>query len=205
MDPSTAIASAWASGISMYGVAAVLGIAGRLDWVESPDWLQRWWVILLALVLFAVEFVVDKVPAVDSTWDAVHTALRPTAGAVLLGGADADAGTSALAVGGAVLALSSHSAKSVLRAFVNTSPEPVSNVAVSLSEDGLVAVLMAFAIANPEVALVLTLLLFVASIVVTIVLLRFARRLWRAWRARLRGAGPDGSGPGRGPDRDAVE
>jgi hypothetical protein len=178
----------------MYGVAAVLGIGGRLDWLTTPEWLQRWWVIAAALVLFAVEFVVDKVPAVDSTWDAVHTALRPTAGAVLLGGADADAGTIALAAAGGVLALSSHSAKTVLRAFVNTSPEPFSNAAVSLTEDGLVAVLMAFAIANPEVALVLTLVLFVASIVVTFVLLRFARRLWRAWRLRLRPSQPDRSG-----------
>ena len=200
MDPSTAVASAWASGISMYGVAAFLGIAGRLDWLEVPAWLERWWVIAVAVALFVVEFIVDKVPAVDTTWDAVHTALRPTAGAVLLGEADADAGTLALAVGGALLALSSHSAKSTLRAFVNTSPEPVSNVVVSLSEDGLVAVLMTMAVADPELALAVTGVLFVASIVVTIVLVRFAVRLWRRWRTRLRGGDP-----GRWPDGDPVQ
>jgi hypothetical protein len=163
----------------MYAVAAALGIAGRLDWAETPAWLQQPWVIVAAIVLFAVEFVVDKVPAVDSTWDAVHTAIRPTAGAALMAGADADAGTVALAALGATLALSSHLAKATLRALVNTSPEPVSNVAVSVSEDGLVAVLMALAIANPEAALVVTIVLFVASIVTTIVLFRFVRRLWR--------------------------
>ena len=96
-----------------------------------------------------------------------------------MAGADADAGTVALAALGATLALSSHLAKATLRALVNTSPEPVSNVAVSVSEDGLVAVLMALAIANPEAALVVTIVLFVASIVTTIVLFRFVRRLWR--------------------------
>ncbi len=77
MDLGTAVAGAWSSGISMYAVAAILGIGGRLDWVDSPDFLQRPWVIVAALVLFAIEFVVDKVSYVDSTWDAVHTVPPP--------------------------------------------------------------------------------------------------------------------------------
>jgi hypothetical protein len=200
VDPATAVASAWASGISVYAVAAVLGIGGRLDWVDAPGWLERPWVIGLALLLFAVEFVVDKVPALDSGWDAVHTAIRPTAGAVLLGGADADIATLALAAAGGVLALSSHTAKATLRALVNTSPEPVSNVVVSTGEDGLVAGLMALAIAEPGWALAITAVLFVASIVTTIVLFRFARRAWRRLFGRRAG-----SGPGRGADRDPVQ
>lgn len=168
----------------MYGVAAVLGLAGRLDWAETPAWLQPWWVIAIAVALFTIEFVVDKIPAVDSAWDAIHTAVRPTAGAVLLAGADAEVTTFALAAAGGLLALSSHSAKATLRAFVNTSPEPVSNIVVSTAEDGLVAALMALALANPEAALVVTLVLFVASIVLTVVLFRFARRLWHRWRQR---------------------
>ena len=72
----------------MYAVAAILGIGGRLDWVDSPDFLQRPWVIVAALVLFAIEFVVDKVSYVDSTWDAVHTVIRPVAGALLLDASD---------------------------------------------------------------------------------------------------------------------
>lgn len=179
MDPGTAIASAWSSGISMYGVAALLGVAGRFDWTDTPAWLQEPWVIALATVLFAVEFVVDKIAAVDSAWDLVHTALRPVAGAVLLGGADLDGPTLLLGLGGGGLALTAHAAKATLRGLVNTSPEPVSNVVVSFLEDGLVATLMAVALANPEVALAITLVLVVASVVVTIVLFRFLRALLR--------------------------
>jgi hypothetical protein len=184
----------------MYGVAAVLGIAGRLDWADSPAWLQRPWVIAVALVLFAVEFVVDKVPAVDSTWDVVHTAIRPVAGAVLLSGADADIATAVLAAAGGGLALSSHTAKATLRALVNTSPEPVSNVVVSTGEDGLVATLMALAIAEPGIALAVTAVLFVASIVTTVVLFRFVRRTWRRLLGRSAGGAPGGR-----PDGDALE
>ncbi len=181
MDPGTAIASAWSSGISMYGVAAVLGLAGRLDWTESPAWLESGWVIAGALVLFLAELVVDKIAYVDSAWDAAHTVLRPAAGAALLGGADLDGSTLAYTVAGGALALSSHAAKASVRGFVNASPEPVSNVVVSLGEDGLVATLMALALTAPEVALVVTLVLAVLAVVTTVVLFRFLRRLLRRW------------------------
>jgi hypothetical protein len=190
VDPGTAIAGAWSSGISMYGVAALLGVAGRLEWTDTPAWLQRPWVIALAAILFAVEFVVDKVAAVDSVWDLVHTALRPTAGAVLLGGADLDGPMLAYAAGGAVLALTSHSAKASLRGLVNASPEPFSNVVVSLGEDGLVATLMALALAQPEIALAVTAVLVVLSVVTTIVLFRFLRRFVRRLRQWSRSAPP---------------
>lgn len=163
----------------MYGVAALLGIAGRLDWTDAPAWLQETWVIAVALALFAVEFVIDKIAAVDSVWDLVHTALRPAAGALLLGGADLDGPMLAQAAGGAALALTSHTAKATLRGLVNTSPEPFSNVAVSLGEDGLVASLMALALARPEIALAVTVVLVVLSIVTTVVLFRFLRRFVR--------------------------
>lgn len=187
MDPSTAFASAWASGISMYGVAAAVGLAGRADWIEAPSWLQQWWVIAVAAVLFAAEFVIDKVQAVDSAWDAIHTAIRPVAGAVIMAGADADLATAVEAILGGGLAFSAHSAKASLRALVNTSPEPVSNVAVSLGEDGLVASLLALAFAQPEIALAVTIVLAVASVATTIVLFRFLRRTWRGWGRWLDG------------------
>lgn len=174
----------------MYGVAALLGVAGRLEWTDTPAWLQRPWVIALAAVLFTVEFVVDKVAAVDSVWDLVHTALRPTAGAVLLGGADLDGPMLAYAAGGAALALTSHAAKASLRGLVNASPEPFSNVVVSLGEDGLVAALMALALARPEVALAVTAVLVVLSVVTTIVLFRFLRRFVRRLRQWSRSAPP---------------
>lgn len=202
MDPATAVTSAWASGISVYAVAAFLGIAGRQDWLESPEWTQRPWVIAVAVALAVVELIVDKIPAVDSVWDAVHTGIRPAAGAVLLSGADVDAGTVALAVGGALLALSSHSAKASLRLLVNTSPEPVSNVVVSTGEDGLVAVLLTLAVANPEVALAITVVLFIASIVLTIVVFKTVKAAWRRLTSRRQRAG---SARGGGADIDPFQ
>jgi hypothetical protein len=201
VDPATAVTSAWASGISVYAVAAFLGIAGRQDWLESPGWTQRPWVIAVAVALAIVELIVDKLPAVDSVWDAIHTGIRPAAGAVLLAGADFDAGTFALGAAGGLLALSSHGAKASLRLLVNTSPEPVSNVVVSTGEDGLVAVLMALAVANPEVAVAITLVLFVASIVLTIVVFKTIKGAWR----RLTRRRQVGSAPGGGPDRDPLQ
>jgi hypothetical protein len=169
----------------MYGVAALLGIAGRLGWTDSPSWLEDPWVIALALVLFAVELVVDKIAVLDSGWDAVHTVLRPVAGAVLASGADhVDLSPAELAAAGAALALSAHGAKAATRIVVNASPEPFSNVVVSLGEDGLVATLMALALAAPEVALVVTLVLAVVSTVVAVVLFRTARRVWRRIASR---------------------
>jgi len=177
---------AWSSGISMYFVAAVLGISGRADWIESPEWLMQPWVIGVALALFVVELVVDKVPWLDSTWDAVHTALRPTAGGILF--STSGDGSDALWMGlaGAGMALSAHLAKASLRALVNLSPEPVSNIVVSLSEDGLVASLMSLAVAYPRAALVVAVALAGVSTVATVVLLRIVRRAWRGWRERRR-------------------
>ena len=77
MDLGTAVASSFSAGISMYGVIALLGIAGRLDWISGNLALEQPWVIALALVLFAVEFVVDKIALLDTVWDGVHTVLRP--------------------------------------------------------------------------------------------------------------------------------
>lgn len=174
----------------MYFVAAALGLAGRVDWVETPTWLQEPWVIGVAVVLFVVELVVDKVAWLDSIWDAVHTALRPTAGGILFAGADSTAGEARhqlwMGLAGAGLALSAHLAKTGLRALVNMSPEPVSNVVVSLTEDGLVAALMGLAIAYPRVALVVAVVLAIVCTVATVVLFVAVRRTWRSWRARRR-------------------
>ncbi len=174
----------------MYFVAASLGLAGRLDWIETPPWLQEPWVIGVALVLFVVELAVDKVAWLDSIWDAAHTALRPTAGAVLFAAADTTAGEARhqlwLGLVGAGLALSAHAAKATLRALVNLSPEPVSNIVVSLSEDGLVAALMGLAIAYPQAALVVAVVLTVIGTVTAVLLFRASRRAWKGWRARRR-------------------
>lgn len=182
MDVGTAIASAFSAGISMYGVIAALGIAGRLDVIDGPSVLERPVVVAVALVLFAVELVVDKLPVVDTIWDTVHAALRPLAGAVILGVApDQDLPLPLAIALGAALAFTSHSAKSATRLLVNTSPEPVSNVLVSTAEDGLVAGLMALAFAHPAIALVVTVVLVGVAVVVIVVAWRLARRVRRRW------------------------
>jgi hypothetical protein len=191
VDLGTAVASAWSSGISMWAVAAFLGIAGRLGWVSSPAFVQEPWVIAVALVLAATELVVDKVAYLDSAWDTVHTVLRPLAGALLLGSSDVSVADGVLLVVGGLLALSSHAAKASARLLVNTSPEPVSNVFVSAAEDGLVALLLALAVAYPGVALVVTLVLAVFTTVAAFLMYRAVRAAWRRrpWVRRRSAAG----------------
>ena len=145
----------WSSGISVYGVVALVGVAGRFGWIEAPSFVEQWWVIGVAVVMFLVEFVIDKIALVDTAWDGVHTFIRPAIGGYLMSTAtDTKLSVAALAVSGVLLALSSHSAKASTRLLVNTSPEPFSNVAVSLGEDGLVFVVMAIAMSRPELAVV---------------------------------------------------
>jgi hypothetical protein len=190
VDLGTAVGSAWSAGISLYGVCALLGIAGRVEWIEAPNFLEQTWVIGLALALFVIELVIDKIAWVDSIWDAVHTFIRPIGGAAITSLAPGQELPLPLMLAlGALLALSSHSAKASARAMINASPEPVSNVIASTLEDGLVGVVMALAIAYPRVALVVTIVLAIASGLVAIVLFRFTRALWRrlqAWRERRR-------------------
>ena len=137
----TAAGSAWLSGINLYATVLTLGMLQRFHLVKLPgglDMLGEWWVIGLAAALYAVEFVADKIPAVDSAWDAIHTFIRVPAGAILAASAFADfdpaVKMAAMILGGG-LALGSHGAKAATRLAANTSPEPVSNVALSLAED----------------------------------------------------------------------
>ncbi len=132
----------WAAGLNLYLATFLLGLAGRLDWLEVPAALERTDVMIGAGVLYAIEFFADKIPYLDNLWDAVHTFVRPL-GAGVLGYLLAGESPSISQIVGAVisgsLALSSHSAKATTRAAVNTSPEPFSNIFLSLMEDGIVA------------------------------------------------------------------
>ena len=189
VDVGTAMGAGWSAGISVYGVVALVGVAGRFGWVEAPSFVEQWWLIGLAVVLFLVEFVIDKVALVDTAWDGVHTFIRPAVGGYLMSTAtDTKFSVPALAVSGVLLALSSHTAKASTRLLVNTSPEPVSNVAVSLGEDGLVVAVMAIAISRPELAIVVVTLLTVASVVVAFVFYRIVRRVSRRLRSGTRRA-----------------
>jgi uncharacterized protein DUF4126 len=138
--------ASWVSGINLYAAVATLGLLGRFAHLKLPgelDVLTSWWVIGVALFLFVIEFIADKIQVVDSVWDVIHTFIRIPAGAVLAATAFGDFDRSiqviALLVGGS-LALSSHGTKAATRALINTSPEPVSNIVVSLAEDVLVII-----------------------------------------------------------------
>ena len=132
--------SGWASGVNAYLVVLVLGISDRLhDTPEIPDALGRWDVLAAATFLYAMEFVADKIPYIDSTWDAISTAIRPTAGAVigvLMAGDAPTLQAAVLGVVGGGTALLSHLVKSGTRLAVNSSPEPASNVAVDAQRMG---------------------------------------------------------------------
>jgi hypothetical protein len=157
----------WAAGLNLYLATFLLGLAGRLDWLDVPSVLQRTDVMIVAGVLYGIEFLADKVPFIDNVWDAIHTFVRPL-GAGALGYVIAGDSPSVAAAAGALLtgalALSAHSTKATTRAAVNTSPEPFSNIALSLFEDGLVAGLLALAIANPVMALVVVIIFAILGI-----------------------------------------
>lgn len=136
-----AMGSAWVSGINLYACVATLGLLSRFSHLRLPgelEMLTSWWVIGVAVGLYVIEFVADKVPWIDSTWDVIHTFIRVPAGAVLAAGAFGDFDRSiqviALLLGGG-LALSSHGTKAATRAVLNTLPEPVTNITASLVED----------------------------------------------------------------------
>lgn len=180
--------SGWASGVNAYLVVLVLGLADRFGGSEAiPDVLGRWDVLALATFLYAMEFIADKIPYVDSTWDAVSTAIRPTAGAVigvLLAG---EADSLEQAVGGVVgggTALLSHLAKAGGRLALNSSPEPVTNVAASLAEDAAVLAVVWFSLEHPRAAAAVAGVLLLVGLVMLVVLGRLVRRGWRRWKRR---------------------
>ena len=135
--------ASWVAGINLYASVATLGLLSRFANLKLPGELEvlaSWWVIGIALFLFAVEFIADKIPIVDSTWDVIHTFIRIPAGAVLAATAFGDFDKSVQVIAfllGGGLALSSHGTKAATRALINTSPEPVSNIVVSVAEDVL--------------------------------------------------------------------
>ena len=185
------LASGWASGINAYLVVLVLGLIGRFGQVaEIPLGLTRTDVLVVAAILYLVELVADKIPYFDSLWDAVSTAIRPTVGAVigLLMAQDAPTlQTAILAASGGAAALISHLVKGGLRLIVNTSPEPASNITVSVGEDLAVAGVTTLAVLNPGLALAIAALLLVAGILLLVLLWSRVLRGWRrfrAWRAR---------------------
>ncbi len=182
---SVLLVAGWTSGTSVYLTAAIVGIAGRMGWMKLPgalDTLQNPFIIALAVLIYAVEFVADKIPLVDSAWDAAHTFIRPAAAAAAgyLGGTEyGPAAQTGLALLTGTIALDAHALKSTTRLAINTSPEPFSNIGASLAEHSFVIFLFWFFIKHPVLACALVALLIVASFFIVRLLWRFAAALFR--------------------------
>ena len=182
--------SGWASGINSYAVVLLLGLLGRYGHMSTvPPTLERTDVLAVCAVLFLGQFVVGKIPYVDSVWDGVHTAIRPlmgaAVGALMAGHAHTLPQAAAAALGGGA-ALATHLVKSGIRVGVNVSPEPVSNVVASLAEDLGVAGIVVLALLHPLVAALIAATLLVVGVVAVIMLAKRIRRAWRRRRDRRR-------------------
>jgi hypothetical protein len=190
MDLVASLVSAgWSSGVNAYLTLALMSLLGRAGVGDVPEELQTDGVLVAALVLYAIEFVVDKVPLLDSAWDVVHTIVRPaiaSAIGVQLGGDMGAVGVEEVFAGGGAgaMAFASHAVKAGIRLAVNTSPEPASNIFVSLLEDGLVAGVTVLALEHPVPAAIIAVVLLVVGIALAIFLIKRIRRAARFLRAR---------------------
>ncbi len=179
------LGASFASGLNLYATIAALGLFHRYGVIHLPPSLEvlaHPVVLGVALVLYGVEFVADKVPYVDNVWDVVHTFIRPPAAAVLAYGAFGGVSeewriAAALLAGG--VALTSHGSKASTRAAVNASPEPFSNSILSLGEDVLAVFLAWMAATHPFLTMAIVSLLVVVAIYLLVTLFGFLRRTLR--------------------------
>jgi len=182
---SLVLGAGFSSGLNLYATIATLGLLQRFGVIQLPEHLRilsHPVVLGIAAVLYLLEFLADKVPYIDSIWQAVHTFIRPPAAALLAFGATAAAPEAwrwgaALLAGG--IALTSHGTKASARAAVNMSPEPFSNWALSFGEDALAVWLIWFATAHPTAAIIVVSVLFAVSLFLLYHLFRFLRRALR--------------------------
>ena len=180
-----AAALGWASGLRLYAVVFLTGMAGFLGWVELPsglNLLQSPVMLGASGLMLCVEFFADKIPGVDTLWDLIHTLVRIPAGAALAAavfGADQSSWAMAAALMGGTLAATSHIAKATTRAALNTSPEPFSNVAMSLLGDGLVPASLWLSWAHPALFFAVLAVALVVMVALTWVLAKFVRQLAR--------------------------
>ena len=174
----------FAAGINLYATVAILGLASRYGWVSLPEQYRIFdndVVIGAAIVLYVVEFFADKIPWVDSVWDALHTIIRPVGGALIAVGTlgDASPATEGLvALLGGTLAAGTHFTKAGTRAVANTSPEPFSNWILSISEDIFVVALGFIALKYPLIAAVIVLVGVVLMLIFATWIVRAVKRRW---------------------------
>ena len=175
----------FAAGINLYATVAILGLASRYGWVALPPQYEVFnnpWIIGGALALYVVEFVADKIPWVDSVWDAVHSVIRPLGGAAIAVATLGDASPATetvIALFGGALAASTHFSKAGTRVMANASPEPFTNWALSLGEDAFVVALGVLALKHPAAAAIVV-------IVCLAIIIAFSAWIYRAVRRRFR-------------------
>src|SRR5215813_8987488 len=182
------VGASFAAGLNVYATVATLGLLGQAGVVSLPanlHLLQNWWVIAISGVLFAVEFVADKIPAFDLIWNALHTFVRVPVAALIAYNATSNLSPAAqmlsAALGGAI-ALVAHGSKTAVRAAVTPSPEPVSNIALSVGEDAAAIGLTWFATEHPIIAAAITIVLIIVAIVLIRTLWSAMKRLFRNTR-----------------------
>ena len=198
---SLAMGTAWTSGINLYATVAALGIANRMEMVHLPqnlEVLSHPGVIAIACVMYLIEFFADKVPYIDSGWDALHTFIRVPAGAVLaarsLGDLNPGLELMALLAGGSI-ALAAHGTKATARLAINASPEPFSNWFASVSEDLTVFGSLWLMFNHPILMLVVVLSFLALVAWLAPKIYRLDKRGWQTLRDRLRGTKPDQPAP----------
>jgi hypothetical protein len=181
------VAVSFSAGLNVYATVATLGLlahAGLFPLPPALSLLSSWWVIGASGALFGVEFFADKVPAFDLVWNALHTFIRVPVAALLAYQATASLSPleqMAATAAGATIALAAHGGKTAVRAAVTPSPEPLSNIGLSLGEDGLAVLLTWLATRHPYLAAS-------AVAVMLVVIVVFVRWMIRAMRALFRGA-----------------
>lgn len=187
---AVAAALGWASGLRLYAVVFLTGLAGSLGWVTLPaglQVLQHPAVLWASGAMGAFEFLADKVPAVDSLWDAVHTVVRIPAGAALAAGVfggDGEVAMTIAALAGGTLAATSHVAKATTRAAANTSPEPFSNLGLSLAGDAAVPAMLWLSWVHPAALFVLLAVAVAGMVALTWFFFRFLKALVRRFAPR---------------------
>jgi hypothetical protein len=198
---SLAMGTAWTSGINLYATVAALGIASRLEMIQLPhnlEVLSHPGVIAVACVMYLIEFFADKVPYLDTGWDALHTFIRVPAGAILaaksLGDVNPALELMAL-LGGGSIALVAHGTKATARLAINASPEPFSNWIASVTED-LTVFGSLWLMFNHPILMMILVLVFLALVVWLVPkIYRLAKRGFHALRNKMRGANPDQPAP----------
>lgn len=178
------IASSFAAGLNVYATLLTLGLLARAHWVELPaglNMLTHWWVIGVSGFMFAIEFVADKIPAFDMIWNGLHTFIRIPVAALLAYHTSAQLSPEMqvlAAVAGAGIALVAHGSKTAMRAAVTPSPEPISNIALSTSEDVMAVGVTWLATKHPLIAASIACIFLLIAVITVHWLAKFIRKMW---------------------------